>query len=225
MIFRPQKWRNPCIKLFIFASLSSICTESFATSVRGQLVIPDSVRAPRVAVEKYTGKISGKVLPEPQPIAGVWLTARSLSAPASSSPVTLAQSGYQFASNLIVIATGTTVFFPNKDIDYHNVYSLSRPHRFDLGRYKKDETPIPSRRFDKSGVINLRCEIHEHMRATIVVVDSPYFTTTDAAGNFQLTGVAPGDYTLHGYLEKGLTWQQKVTITGSQMNLGALEAK
>ena len=61
--------------------------------------------------------------------------------------------------------TGTRVEFPNLDDTYHSVYSYSPAKRFDLGRYRRDERPIPWVLFDKPGLITLRCDIHEHMRA------------------------------------------------------------
>ena len=40
-----------------------------------------------------------------------------------------------FVPHLLAITTGTTVDFPNSDRIYHNVFSLSKTDRFDLGRY------------------------------------------------------------------------------------------
>ena len=40
-----------------------------------------------------------------------------------------------FVPHLLAITVGTTVDFPNDDRTYHNVFSLSKAKRFDLGRY------------------------------------------------------------------------------------------
>ena len=40
-----------------------------------------------------------------------------------------------FVPHVLAITTGTTVDFPNSDRFYHNVFSLSKTGRFDLGRY------------------------------------------------------------------------------------------
>ncbi|WP_411846613.1 carboxypeptidase regulatory-like domain-containing protein [Roseibacillus persicicus] len=180
-------------------------------SIQGQVPLPETDEA-AIPVEKYRGKISGQVATAPPLVAAVWLEAPHLSAPANPPVITLPQTNYQFVRSLIVIPTGTTVLFPNNDSDYHNIYSLSRPKRFDLGRYKKSENPAPTVLFDKAGFLDLHCEIHDHMRARIRVVDSPYFGTTDAKGQFTLTNISPGTYTLHAQLDRKTTWKQTIVV-------------
>ncbi len=183
-----------------------------AGTVSGQIKLPDKHQGKRIAIEKYTGKISGKVAKPPLPVAGVWLTRRGLTAPKSSKRFILNQKNYQFGKSLMVIPKGATVFFPNEDIDYHNIFSLSKTRRFDLGRYRKNETPIPSVVFNKAGLVELRCEIHEHMQAKLLVVDSPYYTITDASGSFKLTQVPAGTYTLHAQLSKKQKWSKPIQV-------------
>ena len=176
-------------------------------------VIPLPPRPPgRIAVEKYTGTISGKVAAPPLPCAGVWLEAPGLTAPAPAR-VVLPQLGYQFTRSLIVVPRGTVIEFSNNDPDYHNVFSLSRTKKFDAGRYKKNEAPAPVVTFDKVGLVRVQCEIHDHMKAVVLVVDSPWSTVTDAAGKFTLTGVSPGSYTLRAQLDEKTQWSAPVTIT------------
>src|SRR4029453_18580195 len=50
------------------------------------------------------------------------------------------QKGEQFVPRVLAITVGTTVDFPNNDITFHNVFSLSRVKPFDLGRYKPGKT-------------------------------------------------------------------------------------
>jgi len=196
-----------CITI-VYLSLSLL----HAGDVKGTITLPQKARTQRIAIEKYKGKISGEVVTNPAPVAAVWLTAPGLNAPKSPPSQRFEQKGYQFESSLIAVPKNTTITFPNEDNDYHNVFSLSQPHRFDLGRYKKGERPAPSFTFSKAGFITLRCEIHEHMRANVVVVDSPYVTTTDAGGKFILTNIPPGTYTLHAQLDKKTTWETTVTV-------------
>ena len=185
-------------------------------TVTGKMEFPGGNANRRVAVEKYTGKISGKVARPPMKRAGVWLTREGLTAPKNPKQVTLEQKEYQFGESLLAVSRGTEVFFPNEDQDYHNVFSLSRAKRFDLGRYKKGEKPVPSILFDKLGLIDVRCEIHEHMRALVLVVESPYVVVTDEDGAFQLKGIPVGTYTLHAQLDKKVRWESEVTVTGNK---------
>jgi plastocyanin len=128
---------------------------------------------------------------------------------------TVAQKGLRFVPSLLPILVGTTVVFPNEDDVYHNVFSYSPAKTFDLGRYGKNETPGKVT-FDKAGIIKVFCEIHEHMRCTILVLDTPYFATTDPAGHYQLTGVAPGAYTLTAWVNDHAVWTQPWDARGAQ---------
>lgn len=193
-----------------FVLLATAATASAQrAAVSGSVPIARLTGAP-IPLEKYAGTISGRVNPAPSRIAGVWLEGPSVR-PGTPSTARLEQEGYQFRTGLLIVQTGTRVEFPNRDDDYHNVFSLSKTKRFDLGRYRKDEAP-PAVLFDKAGVVRLFCEIHQHMRGVVLVVDSPYFTTTDESGRFELRGVPPGRYTLKAWLDEKRTWEQPVTV-------------
>ncbi|HMO65322.1 MAG TPA: carboxypeptidase regulatory-like domain-containing protein, partial [Verrucomicrobiota bacterium] len=120
--------------------------------------------------------------------------------PAATNAV-MAQQHLQFETGLLPVQTGTAVEFPNLDPLFHNVFSYSRPRRFDLGRYAQGERP-PPQRFDRPGVVRLNCEIHPHMRATILVLSTPHFTRTDTNGAFRLTGLPAGRHTLKAWVEE-----------------------
>ena len=198
----------------ILAALAIPAASIAAGTVTGTVPLTPRL-AGRIAVEKYTGTISGKVGAPPPPCAGVWIEGPGITARVPAAKVALAQQGYQFAHSLLVVSRGTTVEFPTNDNDYHNVFSLSRTKKFDAGRYKKSETPAPLVTFDKAGFVRVKCEIHDHMNAVVLVVDSPWFTVTDATGKFTLTGVPPGSYTLRVQLDEKLQWSAPVTITSN----------
>ena len=109
-------------------------------------------------------------------------------------PVVLDQRDEAFLPYVLAVTVGTTVEFPNNDRTYHNVFSLSKPRRFDLGRYPRGESR--SVRFDRPGVVRVFCEIHSHMNAFVLVFAHPYFAVTDAEGRYRLERVPPGEYQL-----------------------------
>jgi hypothetical protein len=122
------------------------------------------------------------------------------------------QEHFQFSPAVLPILVGTAVEFPNLDDSYHNVFSYSKAKRFDLGRYRKDEKPAAIT-FDKAGVIKLYCEIHPHMRATVLVLDTPHFTRTDTNGNFRLEHLPAGQFTLKVWLNEKTERERAVTLT------------
>jgi hypothetical protein len=110
------------------------------------------------------------------------------------------------------VQAGTRVEFPNLDDTYHNIFSYSPAKRFDLGRYRPDEKPVPSVVFDNPGLVTLRCDIHEHMRGLILVVNSPHFATTDPDGRYRLTGLPAGHYSLRAWVDSSTTREHPVDL-------------
>jgi len=147
-----------------------------------------------------------------QPVAVVFLEGQFPSAPAGTNAV-MVQKNARFIPNILPIRTGTKVEFPNQDDFYHNVFSYSKLKSFDLGRYKKDEQP-PAVVFDKPGVVRLNCEIHQQMRGIIVVLDTPYFTTTATNGQFRLENLPAGKYVLKAWLDEKHVREQPVELHG-----------
>lgn len=168
--------------------------------------------APTKLNPRYASQ-SGVFLPPEPPTAVVFLDGAPL--PADDQPATnvvqVLQKGMQFGPGLIAVRKGTRVEFPNGDDFYHNVFSYSKAKRFDLGRFLKDEKP-PAVTFEQPGVVKLYCEIHEHMRGTVVVLDTPYFVKTDTNGVYRLTGLPTGQFKLKAWVDDKLTYEQPVDL-------------
>lgn len=108
----------------------------------------------------------------------------------------MAQEKKAFVPDVLVVTRGTSVTFPNRDTVRHHVYSFSPAKKFELKLYTG--TPANPVVFDRTGVAVLGCNIHDHMVAWVVVVDTPYFATTPASGQVTLD-VPPGKYTLRAW--------------------------
>jgi len=115
-----------------------------------------------------------------------------------------------FVPRLLAVTTGTVVDFPNSDRTYHNVFSLSRARRFDLGRYASGRSKAV--RFDRPGVVRVFCDIHSHMSAFVVVFNHRYFRVTDPDGRYRLDQVPAGTYTVVGWYEGEARVQRSVTV-------------
>jgi plastocyanin len=153
------------------------------------------------------------------PIAVVYLEG-SFPKPSSLPAKQMAQKDLAFVPMVLPVQTGTRVEFPNFDNTYHNIFSYSAAKRFDLGRYRSDERPIPSQVFDVPGLVTLRCDIHEHMRGLILVLDTPYFVLSDADGNYRLSGLPAGHYTLKAWLDSKTTRERPVELkTGTTLHV------
>jgi plastocyanin len=118
-----------------------------------------------------------------------------------------------FVPHVLAIMAGTTVDFPNNDRTYHNVFSLSKPKTFDLGRYAVGKSK--SVRFERPGIVRVFCDIHSHMNAFILVFGHPYFATTDADGRYRIQDVPVGSYTVAVWNEGSLRESRRVTVPES----------
>jgi plastocyanin len=180
-------------------------------SIEGRVDLPKTKSAP-VMAKRYEIVTSGGVLATNPPVAVVYLDGSS-DVPANLPTKQVAQKDLTFVPGLLAIPVGTKVEFPNLEKDtYHNIFSYSPAKRFDLGRYRPDEKPVPSQIFDVPGLVTLRCDIHEHMRALILVLATPHFVTTDENGRFHLKGLPAGHYTLKAWVDSRTTREHPVDL-------------
>ncbi len=185
-------------------------------TIEGRVALPAALTT-HVKNQRYEVVSKGGVVATNPPLAVVYLEG-DFAPPSAPVTVQLAQKDLAFVQTLLPVRVGTRIEFPNLDDLYHNIFSLSRPKRFDLGRYRPEDRPIPSQVFDKTGLVTLRCEIHEHMRGLILVLNTPHFIVTDATGRFTLTGLPAGKYTLKAWVDSTTTRSQAVELS-SDSNL------
>lgn len=79
----------------------------------------------------------------------------------------VSQKDKRFSTKEIVAKVGDKVSFLNEDPFYHNIFSISDTHIFDLGSYPQGETR--SIILEKAGDIEVECAIHPTMRMKIHV--------------------------------------------------------
>src|SRR5690606_16203924 len=102
---------------------------------------------------------------------------------------------------LTIVVKGTTIDFPNEDKIFHNVFSVSRPARFDLGLYKSGTAK--SVEMKRAGTVDVYCNIHPEMIAKVKVLDNAYYTITGRDGMFSIEDVPAGEYPIVAWLPTG----------------------
>ncbi|MGQ5521668.1 hypothetical protein ACUHMQ_00245 [Chitinimonas sp. PSY-7] len=167
-------------------------------------------------------KINVQILnPSEQGVANAVVYAEPVGgkAPKGKLAGTIDQVNKEFVPLVSVVQVGTAVRFPNKDNIRHNIYSFSRTKVFDLKLYSG--TPSDPVVFDTPGLVVLGCNIHDWMVGYLLVVDTPWFDTSNAKGSASLDNLPAGDYTLriwHPYQTSELPPQKIRVGPGAESN-------
>jgi plastocyanin len=122
----------------------------------------------------------------------------------------LPQHNRRFDPRLLVVPVESTVSFPNDDPIFHNVFSLSKAKRFDLGYYPAGQTRVV--KFNEAGIVQVYCHLHANMYGAIVVVPNQWHARPADDGTFSFTGVPPGRYAMVAWHMSGGFFRKEVMI-------------
>jgi hypothetical protein len=140
---------------------------------------------------------------------------------------TLVQENRTFIPHLQVVPVGSVVSFPNKDPFFHNVFSLFKGQRFNLGLYEAGSTKSVT--FSRLGVSYIFCNIHPEMSAVVIALNTPLYAVADKNDEFLLPDVPPGSYKLYVWIE-GVSqsfldsMSRTVHLRNGMVDLGTLKA-
>lgn len=116
------------------------------------------------------------------------------------------QKNKAFVPDVLPIVKGQTVEFVNQDPFLHNVFSnsqaLGRGKKMDLGKYKGPGRS-QSWRFTRTGFVDVYCDIHESMAATVMVLPNRAFTRPGKDGTFQLEHLPVGHHVVYVWARRG----------------------
>ena len=148
--------------------------------------------------------------------------------PAKPGQYKITQRNKEFHPHVLAVPLGTPVEFPNDDPFFHNVFSLYRGKKFDLGLYEAGSSRTVV--FDKRGVSFIFCNIHPDMNSYVLALGTPYFQTTGADGRVQLQNVANGRYRLEVWYERAegdelAKLSRVVDVKGPNVNLNTIEVR
>jgi plastocyanin len=189
-------------------------------SIEGRVEVSRALTARRPRFRIYAEPGAGSQPPKAEAADGderrnivVYIERVATGAPATPAarPV-LRQSAERFTPHVLPVIRGTTVEFPNDDLLFHNVFSLSRAKDFDLGRYPRGIARSVT--FERPGIVQVFCHIHSDMSAVVVVLDNPYYAVPDAEGRYAIPALPPGDYTL-------VAWHERIKPITHRLHLEA----
>ncbi len=123
------------------------------------------------------------------------------------------QKGLRFIPHLLPIVVGTTVEFRNSDPLSHNVFSISEPKRFNLGLYEAGTARRIT--FDRTGVVQVLCNVHLEMSAIVLVLPNGYFARAATDGTYRIAGVPAGRHRVRCWHEKLGAIEREVVVSDS----------
>ena len=119
-----------------------------------------------------------------EPVANAVVSVDS-ARPATPVSAEIYQKDRAFHPHVLVVPVGSSVDFPNRDNTQHHVYSFSPAKTFNIELYA--DRPAAPIVFDKPGIVELGCNIHDHMQGFVVVTDTAATGRTDASGKVTLS--------------------------------------
>jgi plastocyanin len=187
-----------------------------AAAVRGQVAIGIPITMRRATSAYPTRSVSAPALAPASELRHVVVFLKDAPPrPVSPMNVEIRQRNENFVPRVVAVTVGSAVEFPNDDPIYHNVFSLSRPRNFNLGRYPRGHSRQVQ--FDRPGIVKVFCDIHSHMSATVMVFNHPWFAVPAEDGRFELPGVPAGDRDITAWHERLGDTTQRVRVDAGRV--------
>jgi plastocyanin len=129
--------------------------------------------------------------------------------------INLDQKDCEYHPHVLAFPVGSPVEINNPDGILHNIHSYSKANpTFNIAQPKFKKTVEV--KIEKPEAINVKCDVHGWMNGWLVATETPYVAVTDASGNFKLTDVPAGSYTVEVWHETLGKTSQKVTVKGKE---------
>jgi hypothetical protein len=120
---------------------------------------------------------------------------------APAEPVTIESAGGNFAPRVAGVVAGQKIVFVNRDPHCVSVHGLPRATKeWNWCLQPGNECEIVPERLEME--IAVKSDIEPWMRATVHVMEHPYFAVTNGEGAFELPPLPPGEYTVEAWHEK-----------------------
>jgi hypothetical protein len=131
-----------------------------------------------------------------------------------ATPVELDQHGCWFVPHVVLVQAAQPFTLVNSDGVLHNFRTPGTAANPPLNKAQPKFKKRLDIKVDNPDIIPVNCDVHEWMRAVVVVMAHPYYALTDSAGAFKLTDVPPGRYTLTVWHEVLGKQTREVVVSG-----------
>lgn len=138
--------------------------------------------------------------------------------PVPDTPAELDQIGCRYVPHVLGVQVGQQLEYRSSDPTLHNVRAIARendPYNLSL----PVDFPPRVKVFDKPEMaIRIKCDVHPWMTAFVFAMPHPYFATTNEKGEFAITGLPAGTYTVVAWHEAYGEKEAQVTVKDGAMS-------
>ncbi len=127
------------------------------------------------------------------------------------------QKNCSFNPRVLLIRPKVSGVVLNSDPVGHNFHTISSGI-YNINKKMRAEASftVAKNKIRRSGTIRAKCDIHSWMKGWWIVARTPYTVLSDEDGNFSITDVPPGTYTLKIWHEKLGQTEQSVVIKAAE---------
>ncbi len=158
-----------------------------------------------------TGGLPAVITLEPQPPRGL---------PVPDEPEIMDQIDLAFIPRLLVARAGQLVEFHNGAAVPHTVHLVETANDSTLFNVPTLMGEPYAHTFERTGGYAVTCDLHPGMAGFVLIVSTPYLAIAEDHGDFSMTDVPPGSYTLKVWsADPARRFERIVEITGERTEL------
>jgi len=128
---------------------------------------------------------------------------------ATASPAILDQVNCQYVPHVVGVQVGQELLAKSSDPFLHNLHVADANPPLNWAFIGVQHRAA---HFSSPGFLTVRCDVHPWMKAIVGVFANSYFAVTDNEGNFRISNVPLGHYTLMAWHERFGELSQSVTV-------------
>jgi len=195
------------------AALASFAPLSMAGDITGKVTLKGT---PKPEIPIPLTPSCGKINPNPVStrhyvvakdggLANVFVYIKDAKKTAPAGEATmLDQVGCMYEPYVMGVVANQKFKIRNSDPEMHNVHATPKNNakeEFNFGQVVKGQ--VNEKSFSTPEVlVRMKCDVHAWMFAYVGVCDHPYFAVTDKDGNFKISGLPDGKYTIEAFHQK-----------------------